>query len=271
MRLNLDVHSSGDSWIHRWQPKQKLIGLGGVIFAFASVHDLRLVPAMLMVTGVFYASSNLPISFLLNRLRYPGLFLFGMVSLLPFLSGETVIWQWGFLSLYKEGGIAVALIAARFFSILTLGLILLATTRFVVLIQALRSLGLPPVLADMTLLSYRYLYDTADNLATMQTAMRLRGFGQSRKWFFLHPNWQALKQLAALAGTLLIRSYEQSEQVYQAMRLRGYGVLGAGYRGQGMGYGGAGEGGKCLISWSTIALWVTLLVAAGFVIAEILL
>ena len=32
--------------------------------------------------------------------------------------------------------------------------------------------------------------------------------------------WQ---QLAAVMGTLLVRSYEQSERVYKAMRLRGYG------------------------------------------------
>ena len=36
-------------------------------------------------------------------------------------------------------------------------------------------------------------------------------------------NSQALQQLAMLAGNLLIRSYEQSERVYKAMRLRGYG------------------------------------------------
>ncbi|MEL6936120.1 MAG: energy-coupling factor transporter transmembrane component T, partial [Cyanobacteria bacterium J06607_17] len=31
------------------------------------------------------------------------------------------------------------------------------------------------------------------------------------------------QQLAAVTGTLLVRSYEQSERVYKAMRLRGYG------------------------------------------------
>jgi cobalt/nickel transport system permease protein len=88
MRFNLDAHSSGSSLIHRWQPRQKLMGFSGLIFAFAAVHDLRLVPTMLVVTGGFYAASNLPLSFLLSRLRYPGFFLLGMVLLLPFLSGK---------------------------------------------------------------------------------------------------------------------------------------------------------------------------------------
>ena len=51
----------------------------------------------------------------------------------------------------------------------------------------------------------------------MQIAMRLRGFrlkGYDRR---------SLNQMAAMAGTLFIRSYEQSERVYHAMTLRGYG------------------------------------------------
>ncbi|MCL6435789.1 MAG: cobalt ECF transporter T component CbiQ [Leptolyngbyaceae cyanobacterium HOT.MB2.61] len=263
IRLNLDTHTNGDSPIHCWRPAQKLIGLGVLVFAFAAVQDLRLVPAMLLVTGGLYAASGLPVSLLLNRFRYPGFFLLGIILLLPFVSGGTVVWQWGILALRQEGCITVLLITARFFSILTLGLILLGTTPFVTLVRTMRSLGLPPVLADMTLLSYRYLYDIADNLATMQTAMRLRGFSNRTRKGLLLPNGQTLKQLAALAGSLLIRSYEQAEQVYQAMRLRGYTLQNSKFKTQSSKF-------KTL-SWSTTALFLTLLVAASFVIAEFLL
>ncbi|WP_421656296.1 cobalt ECF transporter T component CbiQ [Leptothermofonsia sp. ETS-13] len=262
-RLNLDAHANGDSPIHRWLPNPKLISFGALVFAFAAVQDLRLVPAMLLVTGGLYATSGLPISFLLNRFRYPGFFLLGIILLLPFVSGETVIWQWGILALRQEGCIAVLLITARFFSILTLGLILLSTTPFATLVRAMRSLGLPPVLADMTLLSYRYLYDIADNLTVMQTAMRLRGFSNRNRRGLLSPNSQTLKQLAALAGSLLIRSYEQAEQVYQAMQLRGYTLQNSKLKTQ--------NSKLKTLSWSSAALLLTLLIAAGFVAAEFLL
>jgi cobalt/nickel transport system permease protein len=71
------------------------------------------------------------------------------------------------------------------------------------------------------LLTYRYLHDIDQDWHTMQRAMHLRGFHFSQSKTF----WQGkpLVRLASLVGTLLIRSYEQSERIYQAMRLRGYG------------------------------------------------
>ncbi len=236
-----------------------MIGLGGLIFAFAAVEEVVLLPAMVSVTAAYYLTARLPLAFLVQRLRYPGLFLVGLVLLLPFLSGQMILWRWGPLTLRQEGCLAALLISCRFLTIFTLGLILLATTPFLTLVKALRSLGLPRTLADMTLLSYRYLDEIADNLAAMRLAMQLRGFGQQRGW-----NWRHLSRLAALTGTLLIRSYEQSEQVYRAMRLRGYG------------YEPPSSPVAVRLSfnrrwWSGhgMALLVTLAIAMGFIIATI--
>ena len=51
----------------------------------------------------------------------------------------------------------------------------------------------------------------------MKIAMKLRGFQGDKL------SYRNLRVLASLVGTLLVRSYEQSQRVYQAMRLRGYG------------------------------------------------
>lgn len=216
MRLTLDTHIARQSPLHRWWPRSKLVGLGVLMLGFASVQHLYLVPVCLLITTALYGVSGLPWSFLRSRLRYPGLFLLGMVISLPLLSGDTILWQWGPFALRQEGLWAMGLIAGRFLSIITLGILLLGTTPLLVLIDTLVSLGLPPILAEMTLLAYRYLFDITDQLANLRQAMRLRGF---------HPggNRQSWQQLAAVTGTLFIRSYEQSERVYKAMRLRGYG------------------------------------------------
>lgn len=267
MKLKVDEWVHLKSPIHRWEPKSKLVGLVALIFAFAGVKDWYLLPAMLGVTVGLYIASQLPLSFLMKRLRYPGFFLLGIVVLLPFCSGETVIWQWGALTLRWEGVQAMLLIVCRFLSIVTIGFVLLGTTPVLTLVKSMRSLGLPSLLADMTLLAYRYLFEIADSLATMKQAMRLRGFGssgKSRTW--LLPNRQELRGLASLAGTLLVRSYEQSERVYKAMRLRGYGMKNYPQK----------------TSWKTVwreewgdsssqlSLILVLLLALGFVVAEIL-
>ncbi|NEZ61606.1 cobalt ECF transporter T component CbiQ [Leptolyngbyaceae cyanobacterium CCMR0082] len=215
MRLTLDSYTALQSPLHRWWPRSKLVGLGLLMLGFTSVQQVQLVPICLLVTAVLYMLSGLPWSFLRSRLRYPGLFVLGMVIALPLLSGSTILWQWGPLAIRQEGLMAMGLIAGRFLSIVTIGMLLLGTTPLLKLIDTLVSLGLPTLMAEMALLAYRYLFDIADQLAILRQAMRLRGFQPGG-------NRQSWQQLAAVTGTLLVRSYEQSERVYKAMRLRGY-------------------------------------------------
>jgi cobalt/nickel transport system permease protein len=218
MQTRLDTYAHGTSPLHRWDVRYKLVALLTLMFAFAAVRTLWLLPPMLLVTAALYAYSRLPLAFLLSRLRYPGFFLLAVLLLLPLSSGQTMLLSLGPLALRYEGTQAALLILCRFTSIITLGIVLFGTAPMLHTIRAMHSLGLPSLLTDMLLFFWRYLHDIASNLARMQTAMRLRGFRISRI------NRRTLSTLATLIGTLLIRSYTQSERVYQAMRLRGYGA-----------------------------------------------
>ena len=173
--------------------------------------------------------------------------------LLPFFSGQTVLLRIGPLALRQEGCLELLLIATRFLSILTTGLILFGSAPFLTTIKALRALGLPPILADMTLFSYRYIYEIGDDLETMETAMGLRGFRVRRF------DGRSLGVLASLAGSILVRSYEQSERIYKAMVLRGYGRP------------VRSPDGFQVRPQDVAGLVVILIVAAGFVAAEIFL
>ena len=253
MKLLLDEYAHLDSPLHRWEPRCRLVAFIALIFAFSFVRDLRLLPAMVAASFALYAVSRLPVSFLLTRLRFPGFFLLMTAVLLPFLSGQTVIARLGPLALRQEGCLDLLLIVVRFVCILTAGLILFGTAPFLTTIKAMRALGLPPILADMTLFSYRYIYEIGDDLETMETAMGLRGFRPRRA------SGRALGVLASLAGSILVRSYEQSERVYKAMILRGY-----------------GQPTRSRDEFQTrprdvIALVAALLVAVGFIAVEILL
>lgn len=217
MKFGLDEYNYLDSPLHRWDPRLKLIGLLVLIFAFAFVQDFRVLLAMVVITAAIYVISDLPLSFLLTRLRYPSFFLLVVVILLPFLSGENVVASVGPFDLREEGITSALMIAARFLSILTIGLVLFGTAPFLTTIEAMRALKLPAIITDMALLAFRYIYDIADYLHRMKIAMRLRGFHERRFGF------QGLKILSWLGGSILVRSYERSEWVYKAMILRGYG------------------------------------------------
>ncbi|MEM7539604.1 MAG: cobalt ECF transporter T component CbiQ [Chloroflexota bacterium] len=217
MKLELDEYAYLESPIHRWDPRTKLIGLVVLIFAFSAVQDLRLVPAMLAITVVVFAISHLPISYLVDRLKLPGIFLLALAAILPFTAGSTILFSLGPVDIRQEGILSILLIASRFVCIITVTLVLFGTAPFLTSIKAMRSLGLSEILTDMILLTYRYLFEIGDQLATMRKAIRLRGFDGHQL------SRRNLNTVAALIGSMLIRSYEQAEQVYKAMVLRGYG------------------------------------------------
>ena len=213
-----DIFIPGKSAIHRWAVKPKLLSLMTLMFAIALVRHVVMLPAVLAIAAILYLYSGLPWQYLRRRLTYPGFFIVAMVGLLPWIAGETILWEWTIFTLRLEGLQTAALIMGRFLAILTTSFILLGTTPFLDMLKAMRSLGLPPLLMDMALLTYRYLFDIANQLATMRQAMQLRGYGLLNQT--LRRQWS---RLAALFGSLLLRSYERSQRVYKAMRLRGDG------------------------------------------------
>lgn len=217
MKLALDKYCNINSPIHNWEQTSKLVALLSLIFAFAFVTKLTLLPVMIVVTVTIFILSKLPLSFLISRLRYPGFFILAVILFLPFVAGKTVILDWGILTIKQEGCLAVIRIVTRFICILTVSLVLFGTAPFLKTIKSMKLLGLSAIIVDMMLLSYRYLEELGEMLTRMQRAIKLRGF-QSRNL-----SKRNLEVIADLTGTLFVRSYEQSQRVYQAMILRGYG------------------------------------------------
>ncbi|MDW7674193.1 MAG: cobalt ECF transporter T component CbiQ [Bacillota bacterium] len=202
-------------FLQRWDPRLKFISLMILIFSFSFVQNLLLLPVILLISALLFMLSSLGLSFWLNRIRLPAFFLIFMGLILVLFSGETTLFQLGPLSVRQEGLFAVFVIYARFLSIMTVIIVLFGTSSILSIVKAMRALGLPLIITDMTLFFYRYLFDIGRDLQTMQIAMRMRGFKASKLG--------NLSYISALAGSLLVRSFEQSDRVYSAMTLRGYG------------------------------------------------
>jgi cobalt/nickel transport system permease protein len=214
--LRIDDYANLSSLLHRWDPRLKLIGLFILIFSIAFIQNIELMPIVLLISIGYYLISKIPFSFLMTRLRYPGVFLLMVAIIFPFFSGVTVLYQVGFVKVYSEGLIAFLLIASKFVAIMIFAVLLFGTSAVLSTIRALQQLRFPPILVDMLLMTYRYLFEISHDFRKMQLAMRMKNFHAT------HLNFQTLNQLAALAGTMLIRSYERSEKIYKAMILRGY-------------------------------------------------
>ena len=214
----LDAHTHLHSLIHQWDVRYKIVGLIGLIFAFALVQSWRLIPLLIVLSLVVVVISRLPWQALLKQLSLPTFFIALFVILLPFTNGKTVWGEWLGIKIYREGMLTALLVLVRFYSILTLSFVLFATSPFLHTLNGLRALGLPLLLADMLLLTYRYLFAISDDFQQMWIAARMRGFELNRLTRF------GLTTLASLLGHLFVRSYAQSERIYHAMILRGYGA-----------------------------------------------
>jgi cobalt/nickel transport system permease protein len=223
MTLDLDRHAGLDSPLHRWEARARLVGLGGLIVGFAWVQHPLLLAPMVAVAGTLLLVSRLPLGFVALRLRGPFLFVLAMGLVLPLVVGSTVLWQWGPLAVHREGLVQMGVIVTKLVTIASTGLVLFATAPLPVTVAAMRRLGLPAILADMTVFSYRYLHEIGDDLRAMRLAAGLRGFAPRADG---GGALARLPVLASLVGSLFVTSHARAEQVHRAMVLRGYCLVG---------------------------------------------
>ncbi|MDO4795401.1 MAG: energy-coupling factor transporter transmembrane component T [Brachymonas sp.] len=209
--------SPGTPALARWDMRLRLLALLLLAFAFSTVKQLRALPLMLAATVIFWLLSGLPLRSLLRRLRYPSVLLAGMALAVLLRDGPTPWLQLGRITISREGAHAAAMLLARFYSMLILAFAFLSASSLLHVIEGLRALRLPYILVDMALLMARYLETLRQDLHHMNLAARLRGF-RNAGW-----SLRTLKTQSWLAASLLLRSYERADGVYQAMRLRGYG------------------------------------------------
>lgn len=193
-------------------PRVRLLAALILAFGFASVVQAQTVPALL-VLALLLASGLGALRRVLGGLRVAAFLALGFVVVLPLASGETVLWQAGPLVVRAEGLEAGLLIGGRLLAIVAVALALLGAVPALHLVGALRALRVPSLLADLALLTLRYLDDLRAEIARMRLARRMRGG---------HRGWQGLGSEGLLLAAVLIRSQRRAERLWAAMRLRGY-------------------------------------------------
>ncbi|MDD2972861.1 MAG: cobalt ECF transporter T component CbiQ [Lachnospiraceae bacterium] len=160
---------------------------------------------------VVYQLGEISLGGMLLRLKelFLLLFLLGAANL---FFDRTVISHWGqipitggmfsFLTLYGKGVFAVLA-----------GYALVSTTGMENVCYALQVFHLPRILITTILLTYRYLILFVKEVDRVSLAYAMRAPGQRG----IH-----CKAWGSLVGSMLLRSMDRSETVYQSMQLRGF-------------------------------------------------
>jgi cobalt/nickel transport system permease protein len=119
------------------------------------------------------------------------------------------------LAFNLRGLILAATIIAKAVAIALLMEPLVSTAPLPVTLHGLTRLGAPEMVAQMVLLSHRYVHVFRHEARRMAEGMRVRGFS-------MKTNLETLRAIANFLGMLFVRSFERTERVFDAMRARGY-------------------------------------------------
>lgn len=199
----LDRYASLDSPLHTLEARTKLVGFLALIVAALWVPTGKsgIFFANFFVTAILIGISQIPLGFVLGR----------TLVIIPFVLTAALAAPW-------KGGLDptwFSSILMRSLLCLIFLLILTNTTRFPELLGGLRKLGCPQVLVLNLGFLYRYLFVLTEEVLRMRQARDCRDVGRK-------PWTSELKILGSMLGTVLLRSFERAERMYQAMLSRGY-------------------------------------------------
>lgn len=213
--MEIDRYADLRSPVHAWDPRFKVAAAFVLVLVSASVSSTGALAAAAGGALLLVWLSRLPVGFVVRILKAPLAILALMIPLLLFTAGGEALWSWGFLHLYRRGLLTAVQIAVKAVTVVLLFAGFFGTLRVQTALKALEDLKVPATLLAILMFTYRYIHLYLEQMGKLLTAARLRGYRLSR----------GLRHLGATAGvvvTLLVRSYEQSDRVATAMRLRGF-------------------------------------------------
>ena len=219
--MMLDHFADRVSPVHRLDPVAKALGMLAVVLATVLLGRERFLMFLPLAAGlaVYHAVGRVPVGYSLKRLLMASPFALAVAGLFPFFeAGETVlavpVGPWT-ISLSDAGLLRAGNLLAKFVLCFWATMLLLATTRFQDVVQALARLRVPRVFVAQLAFLYRYLWVLVDEVMRMRRAREARdgGLGPWRERFRSH---------AGLVGVLFLRTYDRAERIYWAMVARGF-------------------------------------------------
>jgi cobalt/nickel transport system permease protein len=215
INLIKEKFSEGDSPFHRLDPRIKIIVtlLFSVIVAVSNKHTLLIGALFFAVVGVIVA--RLRTKEVISRLLVVNSFIFLLWLMLPFTFPGKNIYTLGSLNISQEGIKYALLITIKSNSIILAGIALLSTSSIFNLVHALRHLHFPGKLTQLFFFTYRYTQTIHSEYIRLNNAVKIRGFKAQT-------NFHTYRTYAYLVGMMLVRSYDRSKRVYNAMLCRGF-------------------------------------------------
>ncbi len=141
-----------------------------------------------------------------------------IIVMLPFTvppAGDVILFRLGPLTASEEGLHQAVTILLKTNIVVLLLTAMIGGLEATAFGRALATLGLPGRMVTLLLLTVRYLDVLQRDYAQLRRAMRVRGFRA-------RVDRHSLRSIGYLVGMLLVRSFDRSERILNAMRCRGF-------------------------------------------------
>jgi cobalt/nickel transport system permease protein len=217
----IDTPAGLSSPFHSWAPAVKVGTLFLYCFLIVSLRSLPWCGLALLISLMAVHLAQIPWQGPLRRLAAMAGFLLMFLVIVPLTSpvqpGDTLL-VFPFLEAwpFRVAGFILALtVVLKACAVALLMEPMLATAPLPVTLQGFTTLGVPPALIQMVLLSHRYIFVFQQEMVRMHRSMRARGFNPGT-------NLATLRTMGNCFGMLFIRSFERTERVFEAMQSRGF-------------------------------------------------
>ena len=209
----LDQLSYQESPVHRLDPRMKVLATAlfvVTVISFPKYEVIELVPFFLFPV-LLIALGDIPAGLILKKVLFVSPFAVFVGLFNPLFDTRTAA---VLFNIPVSGGwLSFLSILLKFSLTISAALILIATTSFPGVCQALRRLGAPALFISQLLFLYRYLFVLMEETMRIVRARDLRSFGRRGR---------EAKVAVRIIGALFLRTVERAERIYRGMLSRGF-------------------------------------------------
>lgn len=213
--LHVRADKSGSSAINYLDPRTRLLTAVLATITLISIDSLVVLTGALMFSAVITVIAGLGASSVLRRLVLLEGFVIILLLILPFTTAGEPLFVLGPVAPSMEGLEIALVIALKVNTITLLNLALIGTLSPLQVGNALLQLKVPGNLIQLLLMSVRYISVLENEYIRIRRAMKARAF-------IARSDVHTWRTFGWLVGMLLVRSYERSCRVSNAMRCRGF-------------------------------------------------
>ncbi len=214
MHVDIDRFAHLDSPFHRWDQRYKMAGVFLLILVISMLTSLVILCCSVFLALLSILVSRIPPAQAFRTILYPLLLLVPLFIFLPLTAGGAHVSLYG-IPVYTGGLLLSAQIAMKALCIITLFNVMMGTSPFTTSMKALRSLKVPSKMVDLIMFTYRYIFIYLDDLRALRQSLILKGY-RSRT------SRHSFRTSSYLVGSLMVRSFEQTDRMFNAMTCRGY-------------------------------------------------